>query len=59
MRMASPSWVMVEDGGPLARKVQIGWFRPLSVVPTCTRPSCTARARMSRWLNRASARILM
>ncbi|MCY1445269.1 hypothetical protein D9M71_617780 [compost metagenome] len=48
IRIARPSWVTVDEGGPLERKVQIGWFRPLRVVPTCTSPSWTSRARTSR-----------
>ena len=31
--MAKPSWVTVEDGGPLPRKVQMGCSNPFKVVP--------------------------
>ena len=45
---ASPSWVIVEEGGPLLRKVQTGWLWPLSVVPRWTQPSWTSSRRTSR-----------
>jgi len=48
---------MVDDGGPLLRKVQTDCCWPLSVVPRWTQPSWTSKSRTCRGVKRALSRI--